>query len=109
MYNLSIKELKIEEVKVGQELAQSITNKKGQQILPPGTIILNIHLVLFQKLGIESIKINIYEPETQLELNQNTSVDTIELLKSRIDWSPIIEQEADLIKLAQLTILEKIG
>lgn len=106
---MAIKELRIEDVKVGQELAQPITNMKGQQILPPGTIILNIHLVLFQKLGIESVKINLYEPETQIENSQNTSVDPIEQLKSRIEWSPILEQEADLIKLAQITIQEKIG
>jgi len=95
---MAIVELKLEQVKVGQELAQPITNMKGQQILPQGTIILKNHLVLFQKLGLDIIKINVYDDEVVSKGSK--SLDPLEELKSRINWNPILEQEAELIKIA---------
>ena len=92
------------DITAGMELAEFVKNLYGQMLLPSGTILTENHISLFKTWGIQAVVINSDEPEVPADLTSALDFETMTILKKRMNWTPMNDQEMDLFNLAVQTI-----
>lgn len=95
------------DISAGMELAESVKNLYGQMLLSSGTILTENHTVLFKTWGIQAVAINSEEPGVPADLTSALDFETMTVLKKRMNWTPMNDQEMDLFNLAVQTILKQ--
>lgn len=88
------------EIAAGMELAESVKNLYGQMLLAAGTVLMENHIKLFKIWGIQAVVINSDEPEVPADLTSALDFETMTILKKRMNWTPMNDQEMDLFNLA---------
>ena len=92
------------DITAGMELTEFVKNLYGQMLLPSGTILTENHISLFKTWGIQAVVINSDEPEVPADLTSALDFETMTILKKRMNWTPMNDQEMDLFNLAVQTI-----
>lgn len=95
------------DISAGMELAESVKNLYGQMLLSSGTILTENHTVLLKTWGIQAVVINSEEPGVPADLTSALDFETMTVLKKRMNWTPMNDQEMDLFNLAVQTILKQ--
>ncbi len=92
--------INISEITLGMELAEPVKNRYEQMLLSAGTQITENHIKLFKTWGVQTVQISAIEEETTIELTTNLDFETMSILKKRLNWTPLNENEADIYNLA---------
>ncbi len=101
------KEVFIDDVDEGMQLAQPVINTFGQVLIPAGAVLKNNHITLLKTWSIESVKIAVEESEEQ-DIPEEIKELALDLIVKRLKWRPENDFEIDLIKLGLQQITEEL-
>jgi hypothetical protein len=91
--------ISIEEIEDGQVLAEPLTNKFGQTIMPAGASLQKAHQTKFKMWNITSVTIKEELIEGDTEISEDTLAAAKEIFMKRIKWEVNNPYELDLVKI----------
>ncbi len=94
------KELPVDKVEVGTELASNVVNKYNQVLISAGSRFEEKHRFLLKTWGIKQVKVKIESENKNFSFSEEQKLEALNELKERMFWSPRNDIETELVQIA---------
>ena len=103
-----VKEIPLEKIEVGMELAADVVNKYKQVLIHSNMRFEEKHRFLLKTWGIKTVKIKVVvESEMPYSISAEKRAEAALELKKRMNWIPRNEIESELVEIAIRRICQK--